>query len=59
MLYILINDKQTKFHIKDARKMCLSYGIIPIVENAKNNFKNEKSIQHPCESLLQILAADI
>ena len=56
--YVLSDDMQSKFHLKDARKTALSLGIITIIEAAQINYKEECTIQEPCTYLLQLLAAE-
>jgi hypothetical protein len=60
LLYcILCDDKQSKFHIKDARKTTLSYGIIAVIEKAQFNFKDDNAVITTSKYLLQILATEI
>ena len=56
--YVLSDDMQSKFHLKDARKTALSLGIITIIEAAQINYKEECTIQEPCKYLLQLMAAE-
>lgn len=58
LFYILSDDMQSKFHLKDARKTALSLGIITIIEAAQINYKEESAIQEPCSYLLQIMAVE-
>ena len=58
LFYILSDDIQSKFHLKDARKTVLSLGIITVIEAAQINYKEDSAVQDPCSHLLLILAAE-
>jgi hypothetical protein len=55
----LCDDKQSKFHIKDARKTTLSYGIVAVIEKAQFSFKDDNAIVITIKHLTQILATEI
>ena len=59
LFYILSDDKQAKFHVKDARRTALGLGAVTVIEAAQINFKNDRAVLDPCVHLLSFLADEV
>ena len=59
LFYILSDDKQAKFHVKDARRTALALGAVTVIEAAQINFKNDRAVLDPCVHLLSFLADEV
>ena len=59
LFYILSDDMQAKFHVKDARRTALALGAVTVIEAAQINFKNDRAVLDPCLHLLTFLANEV
>ena len=59
LFYILSDDKQAKFHVKDARRTALALGAVTVIEAAQINFKNDSAVLDPCTFLMSFLAHEV